>query len=403
MSLLILGASEDQLPLYREARRRGIQIIAADHRRDRPATPFADTFLQVSVRDPDAIAAALGGIRPRAVVSAASDAGLRSWHELSRRYDTPYRYPGEAARTSMDKAEFHRLLEKLGLPGFRWACGTSTDDISKEDLYFPLIVKPNDGSGSKGLSRVGSADELAAAVIHARDHSPDGIVIAEELIKGDHYSLEIFMVGDRPRFAAVTEKVFAEGFLVRTHLCPSRLSETLRLEAAENAARICAALDLHDGPANLDFVVTPEGRVNFVELNARLGGNGIPRLLKAAYGVDLVAALISLVLGEPADLRPTHQAHAALTLLGSPLTGTGTVTGFGGVEAARAVPGIAELELFVQPGDLVRPFTQAGHKIGNLLAAGGSRAETERSTREALRLLRPVIVPSPESEAHARS
>ena len=402
-ALLILGASEEQLPLYREARRRGIPIIAADHRRDRPAAPLAGTFLEVSIRDPQAIAAALGEIRPRAVVSAASDAGLLAWHELAQQYATPYRYPLKAARTSMDKAEFHRLTRLLDLPGYRWVRATDTAAIAAAGLTFPLIVKPNDGSGSKGLTQVERAAELPAAVMHAQNHSPDGVVIAEELIEGDHYALEIFMRQGEVHFAAVTEKVFAEGFLVRTHLCPSLLAEAMVHAAAANAARICNALELHDGPANFDFVVTPDRGVVFVEVNARLGGNGIPRLLRAAYGVDTVAALISLVLGEPFTLSPTLISHAALTVLASPLDGPGTVAGFGGLEAAREVAGISELELFVQPGDLVRPFTQAGHKIGNLLAAGGRRDETERSTREALGLLRLDIIPSSESETHARS
>src|SRR4051812_26674968 len=165
-ALLILGASEDQLPLYREARRRAIPIIAADHRRDRPAAPLADTFLEVSIRDPQAIAAALGEIRPRAIVSAASDAGLLAWHELSQQYTTPYHYPLKAARTSMDKAEFHRLTRRLGLPGYRWVRTTKTAAITAAGLAFPLIVKPNDGSGSKGLTLVERAADLPAAVIH---------------------------------------------------------------------------------------------------------------------------------------------------------------------------------------------------------------------------------------------
>ena len=98
--MLILGASEDQLPVYLEARRRGIRTIGVDMRGDRPALAYADEWLPVSTRDHAGIVAALDGRRPTSVVAAASDAGLWSRHELCRHYETPYRYPAGAARAS---------------------------------------------------------------------------------------------------------------------------------------------------------------------------------------------------------------------------------------------------------------------------------------------------------------
>jgi len=103
-----------------EARRRGITTIAVDQRQDRPALAYADEWLPVSTRDHDGIAAALGGRCPTAVVTAASDAGLWTWHELSRHYDLPYQYPAGPARVSLDKSAFNEVVRAAGVPGYRW-------------------------------------------------------------------------------------------------------------------------------------------------------------------------------------------------------------------------------------------------------------------------------------------
>jgi len=401
-ALLILGAGEDQLPLYHEARRRGLSVIAVDGRRERPARTLADLYLEVSTRDAAAVTAALGDVRPAAVVSAASDAGLLTWASLCETFTTPYRYPLRAARLSSDKAAFRRLSDDLGLPGYRWAVGGRAEELAQ--VRTPLITKPNDGSGSKGLSVVTHDDELRAAFEHAATHSPDGIVIAEELVPGRHLALEMFLGEGRPMFAAITEKRFVSGYLVGTHLCPADLAERVREELVEAGTRLCEAIGLRDGPVNFDAVLTPAGHTVLIEVNARLGGNGLPALLRAAHGVDVVAALISLALGEPVDLRPgSPPRHTALTMFGSPLPVAGTLTGVSGLTAARAVPGVVSVDVFALPGQTVRPFDQSGNKIGQILAAGSTADGAAATAREALTLIDLQAAPSLEREPDVRS
>jgi biotin carboxylase len=132
-----------------------------------------------------------------------------------------------------------------------------------------------------------------------------------------------------------------------------------------------------------------------IEVNARLGGNGISKLLSAAYGIDNVAALVSLALGEPYELVPAFSRHAVLELIGSPLEQEGELLEAGGLEAARAVPGVVEMDLFAGPGDVVRPFDQAGNKIGHIVTAGESAADAAAVLDEAVRRLRVEILPVP--------
>jgi biotin carboxylase len=109
-----------------------------------------------------------------------------------------------------------------------------------------------------------------------------------------------------------------------------------------------------------------------VEWGARLGGNGVAELLGLAYGVDATEAYVRMALGERVTPVPRHAKHAAFRVLSAPVAGK--LVGVDGVEAARAVPGVADLVLAASPGDAVVPYTRAGAKLGYLLACADDRA-----------------------------
>ncbi|WP_416483600.1 ATP-grasp domain-containing protein [Streptomyces sp. CL12] len=400
-ALIVLGASEEQIPLYQEARRRGIPTIAVDMRSDAPALSFADTALKISTRDTDAIADALGDVHPVGIVCGASDAALASWHALGMRYGTAYVYP-ESALAACDKAAFHAIAASCGVTGYGWVASDDPAQVVAEaaGLRFPLVIKPADGSGSKGVTRVTRPDELPAAVANARSYAASQTVIAEEFVQGRPLAIEVFMRNGRALKTYVVDEEFVDGSLVLGRLRTAQLPPATRTRLEATAEGLCRVLGIVNGPANFDVVLGEDGRGHFIEANARLGGAGIPRLLAAAYGVDVVRALIALVLGEPFGdhLTPTRAEHAALELIGSPLAAEGELVAWEGIAEARSVPGVTDVELYAKPGNLVRPHDQGAHKIGLLVAAGPSAADAALALEKASALIRPIIQPITEAK-----
>ncbi|WP_026422028.1 ATP-grasp domain-containing protein [Actinokineospora inagensis] len=400
-SLLVLGAGEEQVVLYREARRRGLRTIAVDMRADRPGIELADRFLQLSTTDHTAIIDALAGEDISGVVSTAADTCLESWYHLSRHFDTPWQFPELAAAVSMDKSAFHALASSVGVPVYRWAQSHELSDLAAAAKGFglPLVVKPTDASGCRGVLRVDELSELDAALHNAAVNSPSGQVIVEELLQGTDYTVNVFIRNGDLAFALITEKQIVPGprFLIGGHTAPAALDPATETALLADAHTLCLAMGLTDGPANFDVIVAADGTRYILEVGARMSGNGFPRLAHAVAGVDCVQALVDLAIGTPFTLTPTHSAQAHLHVITSPLPVPGELTSHAPLAAIRALPGVTDADLFAAPGDLVHPFTEAGRKLGWLVVHAPTRPALAVALTNALAALdlqvTPAIVP----------
>jgi biotin carboxylase len=388
--LLILGAGEDQLPAYRAARRLGLRTIGVDQRADAPAVAAADSFHAVTTRDAGAIVDAVGAAEVAAVIAPASDAAQLTLRALEQHYGAPHRTPLAAARASIDKGFFRGVLDELGLPGYRWAQGRDDAELLRAAMAmrFPLMVKPSDGSGSKGVGIARGSAELAEGVAVARSFSASGEVIVEEHVAGCPYSVECFLDAGRIVFFAATRRIVTgpPHFITVSHLIPADLDDTTTLRIRRTVQQICAALEIRVGPVNLDIVIDEQGDPYVIELGARLGGNGMPRLVHAAFGVNTVRAAVHCALGQPFRLEPTRDRKALLHILHSDRDGT--LEAIRGEELVRRSYPRARLEICATVGSVTRAYTAARHKLGYLTLTGDSYAELDRSLDAILRTLR---------------
>lgn len=396
-SLLVLGAGEEQVAIYQEARRRGLPTVGVDMRADRPGIALADEFLQISTTDHHAIAEALRGRRIAGVVSTAADTCLESWHHLSVELGAPWRFPAAAARVSMDKAAFHRLAAAHGIPSYRWV--QSDDPIAVADAVrsfrFPVVCKPADASGGRGVHRADSPSEVDGALEYAARHSPRGQVITEEVLTGRNLTVNVFLRSGELVLSLITEKhvLPGPGFLIGGHTGPAELDEVTEKALLDDAHRLCLAFDLLDGPANFDVILAEDGTRYVLEVGARMSGNGFPSMAVAVSEVDWMAALVDLATGGPPPPMPGRSRPVRLQVLTSPLAGPGSVVAVGGLERVSALPGVAAVEVFVAPGDPVHPFTEAGRKLGWIVVEADRHDQLEPRLAAALRELGLVVAP----------
>ncbi len=381
-TILVLGAGTDQLPVYAEARRRGLRIIGVDRRPDAPAAALCDEFHAVSTRDTEAVDRVLAGRPVAGVLAVASDASLATQYALTRRHGLVPQPSLEATRASMDKGHFLEIVRALGYPHYPFAQSQDPGELlaAARSFRFPVVVKPADGSGGKGITFVRDPRDLAVAIAYAKEFSFDGQIIVEQCVHGRHYAVEVFIRRGQVHFLPVTEKVMTElPFMVtQGHLIPARIGDGMHARFTRMIGALCRAMRVDDGPVNFDVVVTPQGEVHFVEVGARLGGNGYPRLMKRAFGVDTVRATVQIALGEPFELAPSRSRKALLWMLGLPSQAEeGVLARIEGLDELQAHPNVEQLELLVAPGDRVRPYTQNAHRAGFVVASGAAYEEIE--------------------------
>ncbi|MDZ7543153.1 ATP-grasp domain-containing protein, partial [Clostridium perfringens] len=161
-----------------------------------------------------------------------------------------------------------------------------------EYMITPLIVKPTDRSGSRGVNKINNINELKEAINKAKNESFCKEVIVEEFIDGKEYSMEFFSDNGKHSFLAITEKFTtgAPNFIERAHLQPGRIKEETLLKAIEVAINGLNALEICDGASHVEIKVDRDA-IFIIEIGARMGGDFIgSELVRLSTGIDFTEA-----------------------------------------------------------------------------------------------------------------
>lgn len=403
-TLIVLGGADGSVGTYRRARELGYRTICVDVRPSAPGVEFADEFLQVSVRAPEQIAAALldrGDIA--GVICPASDVGLPAQAWLARHWDLPHPLPEQAVAASVDKSVFRALCDRLRLPSYSSVAGVPGPELvtAARQLRFPTLVKPVDSSGSRGVVSCAGPGQLQRAFTESIAFSPSGRVLIEEHLDGTHFTVEVLIVDGLVAFHAVTERTITPPpfFVTSSHRLPAELPEDADEQLIGVLEAICAELEYRDGPLTLDAVLERDGRLYLIEMGARMGGNGLAEVIETCHGVDVIGAAIALAAGEKVIIEPKPPRPTLVHVLTSDRGGH--LLRIEGVNEVRAMPEVVELTLFADDGSFVRPYEQAGYKLGYVVLTAETTAqllEAENAVRGTLKFLlveQDMAVPRP--------
>lgn len=296
-TVVILGGADVQAEAVQCARALGkeVHVLAAEC--GDAAREAATTVVRLDLTDVDAVAAHAERIGAQAVVSVGSDLAMPVVAAVSERLGLRSPVRPRTAFLCHHKSEVRRLLHSA--PGaVAHAEARRGDGLTMPP---PVIVKPDDGQGQRGLSLVTDEEGFPAALTHALAHSRTGQALVEEYVPGPEISVNGFLVDGRLVFAGVSDRVTWPGKLglVRAHTFPSRVARPWDVQqAVEVLGTACERIELRDGPVYAQMIVGRAG-VRLVEVTPRLDGCHLWRLWKVVTGVDLLAAAMATYCGEP--------------------------------------------------------------------------------------------------------
>lgn len=298
--ILFLGAAAFQLPPIQYAKSRGYRIITTDNNPDNPCHQYAETAYNVSTVDKEAILEIAQKERVDGIMTFASDVSMPAVGYVAEKL----KLSGptyETALTLTNKAKFRQFLEEENLQS-QFFQSFEADEQQEAVEYIkaaklPVIVKPVDRSGSRGVGIVRTLQDAEAKVEAAFGVSIKKQIIVEQYIekKGRQVCGDGYMEKGRLVFVAFGDGHFHSDrrFMAPyAETFPSEHSLPVLKKAAEKLEKILQKAGYWQGPFNLDVLITQDDEVFVNEIGPRCGGNYIPLLIKLTYGVDLVAAAV---------------------------------------------------------------------------------------------------------------
>ena len=313
--LAVLGASLFQVPLILRAQELGCAVHAFAIPADDVGEQIADVFHPVSTADREGVLRICREIGADGVCTIGSDFNnvVATW--VANQMGLPAN-SDTCAHLSSDKHAMREAFAAAGDPSPRSIPVRKGEDLPAvvDELRFPLIVKPSDRSGSRGITRVTSASELGCALEAAWDVSFAGIALIEEFLEGDEFSVECISWKGSHTILQVTRKFTtgAPNFIETGHIEPPLLSEEVVAHIKEVVSHALTTLQVQQGAAHAEVKVDEDGSIGIVEIGSRMGGDFIGSdLVTLSTGIDFIGDVVDCALGFAPDLVPHSQPKAA--------------------------------------------------------------------------------------------
>jgi len=400
-SVMILGGGVMQLPAIRTAGEEGWRSFVVDGNPACPGADAADQFAHVDLRDLDGLVEAAREYR--------SGNGLDGVFTAGTDFSTSVAYvaealglPGIPYRTALDASDKFRMRTRFTEAGV--PCPPFVGILSEQrlgtavarcvsSLTFPVVVKPVDNMGARGVIRVSTETALESALAAARTHSKTGRVIVEEFIEGDEFSLDAIVYRGEVTVCGVADRhiFFPPYFVEMGHTMPTArgMEERSALETVFEQG--IKALGIKNGAAKGDIFLGKDGAM-VGEIAARLSGGYMSGwTFPYASGIGLTRAAMRISLGmEPGELAAlSNRVSAERAFISIP----GKIAAIHGVHTVRHLLGVKEFFLQRHDGDEVRFPQNNVEKCGNIITVGESREQATATATKALQEIRVELAP----------
>ena len=380
--LMLLGGLRYLLPVIEEAHKMGAYVITADYLPDNIAHKYSDEYCNVSIIDKEAVLKAAQELQIDGILSHAVDPGVVSAAYVAEKMGLPFQTSYEAACILQDKSRFRRFLMDNGFNCPHAKGYTNADDALKDVDYFdwPVIVKPVDSAGSKGVTKVTDPKDLLAAIKVALASSISKNFIIEDFLEKDGFSAgsESFVVDGKLLYNGFYDQYFdnesVNPYTPSAEVWPSVMPKKYQDEIKSELQRLIDLLGITTGLFNVECRVCTNGKAYLMEVSPRAGGNRLAEMLNYAADVNINEAETRKALGLPVTgiHEPNYKGHFAILVLHSEVEG---VFDSLDVEDKFKREHIIEEEIRVQKGDPVTSFSGANAAIGTLFLKFKTREE----------------------------
>ncbi len=383
--LMLLGGIRYLLPVIKAAHEQGYYVITADYIPDNIAHKYSDEYVNVSIIDKEAVLKVAREKQIDGIMSFGVDPGVVSASYVQTQMGLPSFGPFESVEILQNKDKFRAFLTEHGFNVPKAKGYSKTEDAMADASIweYPIIVKPTDAAGSKGVTRVDEPSQLKAAVKYAFDKSLSGHIIIEDFIEkqGCSSDTDSFSVDGKLKFVSFCAQRFdlnaTNPYTPAAYSWPSTFTKEQEVYLTNEIQRLITLLGMKTNVYNIETRVGTNGKPYIMELTPRGGGNRLCEMLRYATGVDMITAMTRYIVGDsvPEIEQKPYNGHWAEIILHADKEGF-----FDYLEISKDLPAeIVEEDLWVKQGDKVESFEGANNAIGTLVLRFQSAEELEKA------------------------
>ena len=376
--IMVLAGGNDQIALIGELRRHfqgEVEIILVDMSGKARAIPFADKFLPISTMNRDAVLKAARRENISRILTACGDQPLSTMAYVSAKMGLPCYLTENDVRDLTNKRYMKEKMVKNGIPTAKHIYIDQAWDGTLPDFQYPLVVKPVDSNGSKGVKKVFAPSDLGDALLEAFRYSLSGDVIIEEFKQGEELSVDIYVEGEEAKILSVTtsRKISEnkDSFTILQSLYPasSAFDETVIQHICQ---QIVQAWHLHDTPLLVQMIHNGD-EYNVLEFSARMGGGSKYSFVKALSGVDIMKVYVDMVLGGKPHVSPQKLCGGAI--MSYVYCRPGEFVSLKGFDELKEKGDIRDFFVYKSPRVVIEKSTTSSDRVAGFLVTGDSKEE----------------------------
>jgi isopentenyl diphosphate isomerase/L-lactate dehydrogenase-like FMN-dependent dehydrogenase/biotin carboxylase len=391
-TIMIIGGGVMQIPAIMTAKEMGLTVIVTDYNPKAYGLSLADIPVIMSTKDIEGSVRVAKEynreIKIDGVITVGTDASM-----TVAAVANALNLPGikfEVAEKATSKIKMREAFLNFGVPSPRFLAAWSIGDTfwAAREIGFPLVIKPSDNMGARGVVLVKEKSEIEWAFHLAKECSPSGEIIVEEYMEGPELSIDALVYNGKIDFCGIADRIidFPPYFVELGHILPSNMPKDIQKAACKVMEEGIRALGIDMGAAKGDIKITKEGP-KIIELAARLSGGFMSGYtLPLATGYNVIKAAIEIALGyKPTKFKNTlHRTSVEKAIIPHP----GRVISIEGVEEAKKLKGVAEIIVNTQIGDTLHEVTSNIGKAANVITVAKSREEALKIAEKAIKLIK---------------
>ena len=371
--LMLLGGMRYLVPVIEAAHKLGVYVITCDYLPNNIAHKYSDEYCNVSILEKDKVLEKAKELKIDGILSFACDPGVVTAAYVAEKMGLPSSGPYESIEILQNKGKFRKFLTEnnFNVPVAKQYTDIETALNDIEMFNWPVIVKPTDSAGSKGVTKVVKKSELRDAINYALKFSHSNEFIIEDFLEkiGDSSDCDSFSVDGELKFVSFSAQKFDENcenpYTPAAYTWPASISKEHQEELTNEIQRLLKLLDMKNSIYNIETRECTNGKAYIMECSPRGGGNRLAEMIRYMTGVDMITNIVKSALGMELDVIEQKELkdNWAEIILHSEKEGT-----FEKLWISEEISSnIVENDLWIETGTHVGGFSGANEAIGTMM------------------------------------